>query len=73
MKEETKKMNDEESRRIDDEISTMKLNTELLSNIKQTIEENGEDMSYDEIMNNKETIQGIQREQQRSPVWYQGV
>ena len=59
MKAQLKKLNDEETCRLDVEIVSVKSNSELLNSIKETIEKE-EDISYTQIMSNKETILGIQ-------------
>ena len=47
-----------ENMHIDDEVSVMNSNIELLSGIQQNIEDE-EDMSYEEIMNHRDTVAGI--------------
>ena len=46
------------STHIDDDLSAMKSNLDLLSSIQQNIESE-EDMSYEEIMNHRDTVIGI--------------
>ena len=58
MKERMKKLIDVENRRIDVDIVSVKSNTKLLNNIRKSVEKE-ENMSYNEIMRNKEIIQGI--------------
>ena len=47
-----------ENRQLDNEFSVMKSNLEVLISIQQNIESE-EDMNYEEIMNNRETLIGI--------------
>ena len=47
-----------ENIRIDDELSAMNSNIELLSSIQQNIEDE-EDMSYEGIMNHRDTMAGV--------------